>query len=1110
MLTPRDAFSAGRILSVLASFVFFCSLARGQVNVGEISGQVSDPTGAAVPGCAVTATHTQTGLKRAVVTQDNGVFVFAALPEGKYNVVATKEGFRTSEREGVVLDAASRRTVDFRMEVGSLTESVSVSAAVEQVQTASGDATRVISERQLSQVALNGRNYSQLLRMIPGAVATTLDPFGLALSTTGQRINGIRSDSIVFNIDGAENMDNGGNSNAAVNPSADAIAEVKILTSGYSAEFGGRSGALINVITRSGTQQFHGTLFEFVRNDFFDARTFFSRQVDPLRFNDFGYTLGGPVFIPKKWNTDKQKLFFFLSQEWKYSHIGSTRVNLVPTAAERSGDFRASTLAAPVDPLTNAPFPDRTIPASRLSRDGPRLLTPIPLPNFGGPGGNYVATGVSRTDPRELLLRFDYNLSPKTQINYRWVHDEWDILDAFQGGNLGIVPGGRPRPAYVTVIDTSHIFSPTTMNHLSFSLSHDIIVGHPQNDVLKRTTLGVTFPELLPGNRFGIVPDLSMTGFAGYNGGDRIKKNNSIFMWRDDFSKVLGSHSLKAGLHVQRSRTDENIRFNDQGAVSFTTSARLTTRNVIGDVLLGNFQNYTESGADADYWGRFNEVDGYLQDSWKVTRRLTIEMGVRYNYIPPFYNQLGNTSTFLPSLFDPRKAPAISQADGSITPGTGDPYNGLAAFGSAFPDKAKGRITAASDPSLQRLFAGLSRGAYDTNYADVGPRFGFAYDPFGRGQTSVRGGFGIFYDRTPTNVLINPSGNPPFNVTSSIFDGNIDNPSGGTERNFPSNLTMLPRSLKTPSVISYNVGVQQQLPGHVILDVGYVGNLGRHIARTININQLPVGTRLNPPASTINQNALRPYLGYGSISMRDDGDNSNYNSMQMTVSRRLTSGLSITGNYTWSRTLDSSSGSPQDSYNARADYGLSAVHRAHLLNINYIYELPFFRGSHHSAIRNVLGGWEFAGVTTYQSGAPNSIVVSSDVARIGASSSRATLLANPNLSAGDRTLTRWFNTEAALQPERMIQGVFGNGGRDVLIGPGFNQWDISAIKNLALLDRARLQFRAESFNVVNHASFTGIDTTARFDAAGKPTGTYGAVTGSGPGRVLEFGLKLIY
>src|SRR5262249_3989437 len=295
--------------------------------------------------------------------------------------------------------------------------------------------------------------------------------------------------------------------------------------------------------------------------------------------------------------------------------------------------------------------------------------------------------------------------------------------------------------------------------------------------------------------------------------------------------------------------------------------------------------------------------------------------------------------------------------------------------------------------------------------------------------------------------------------TASIAGGNMDNAAGGTERNFPSNLTMLPRSLKTPSVISYNFGVQQQLPGGVILDVGYVGNLARHIARTININQLPVGTRLNPPNSNINQNAERPYLGYGSISMRDDGDNSNYNSMQITISRRVASGLSLTGNYTWSRTLDSSSGSPQDSYNARADYGLSSVHRAHLLNVNYIYELPFFRRSGHAALRNTLGRWELAGVTTYQSGSPNSINVTSDVARIGASSSRATFIANPTLPAGERTLTRWFNTEAALPPERMIQGVFGTGGRNVLIGPGFNQWDLSAIKNFDIREHTRLQFR---------------------------------------------------
>ena len=484
-------------------------------------------------------------------------------------------------------------------------------------------------------------------------------------------------------------------------------------------------------------------------------------------------------------------------------------------------------------------------------------------------------------------------------------------------------------------------------------------------------------------------------------------------------------------------------------------------------------------------------------------------MGVRYNYIPAFYNALGNTSTFLPSVFDPKKAPAISPADGSLL-SVGDPYNGLALFGSAFPEKAIGRIPAASDPALKRLFAGLSRGAYDNNFREIGPRVGIAYDPWGNGRTAVRGGFGIFYDRIPTNVLINPSGNPPFNITSSIFDGNIDNPTGGTARSFPSNISMLPRQLATPSVISYNLGVLQQLPFHAILDVGYVGNQARHLAHTININQLPVGTRLNAPNSGINVNALRPYPGYAAINQRDQGDNSNYNSLQISVSRRMAAGFSMTANYTFAKALDTSSGTRQDAYNAVPDYGLSSVHRAHLANINYIYDVPFFANTRNPLIRHALGGWELAGVTTFQSGDPNTVTAEVDAARIGTASTRAEVISNPNLPSGSRTLARWFNTEAFLAPERMVPGRFGNGGRNILIGPGFSQWDVSAIKNFALTERIRLQFRAESFNVLNHPSFTGIDTTVRFDSAGRPAQTYGAVTGAGPARVLEFGLKLYF
>ncbi|MDQ1471000.1 MAG: hypothetical protein QOJ99_2480 [Bryobacterales bacterium] len=1097
-----------------ALLVAICTLTVGrawaQSNFGSISGAITDASGASVPACMVTATNPQTGMTRSVNTQEGGIYVFAELPEGTYNVRASKAGFRQIEQSGVVLDAASRRTVNFTLELGTLSESVSVSAATDQVQTEAGDVSHVISSHQLSQIALNGGNYSQLLRLIPGAVATTLDPFGLALSTTGQRINGIRSDSILFSVDGAENMDNGGNSNAAINPSADAIAEVKILTSSYSAEFGGRSGALVNVITKSGTQQFHGSAFEFLRNDQLDARTFFARQVDPLRFNDFGYTLGGPVFIPKKWNKEKDKLFFFVSQEWKYTHTGATRLNVVPTVEERNGDFRNSSLAAPVDPLTNQPFANRIVPGSRFSHDGPRLLQPLPVPNFTGPGGNYAAIGRSQVDPRELLLRFDYALSPKTQISYRWAHDEWDILDGFQGSSLGIVPGGRPRPAYVTSLSISHVFSPTTINFFSFSLSHDIIVGSPHNDVLKRSTLGLTFPEIYPANRFGVGPDLNISGFSGYNAGDRIKKNNSIFQWRDDFSKVIGTHSLKMGAQITRSRTDENIRFSDEGAVTFSTSAKNTTKNVIADVLLGNFQNYTESIADADYWGRFNQMDFYFQDSWKVNRRLTVEMGIRYNYIPPFINALGNTSSFDPLRYSLAKAPQINPADGSVIPGTGDPYNGLVLFGSGFPPKAKGRVPAADDPNLQRLFVGLPQGGFATNHGNVGPRFSFAWDPFGHGRTAVRGGMGIFYDRMPTNTLINPSGNPPFNTNASIFDGNIDNPTGGTARAFPSTLSMLPQLIPDSSVISYNFGVQHQLTRNIIMDVGYVGNVGRHLARTINLNQLPVGTRLNPPNSNINQNALRPYPGYGAINELDHSDNSSYNSLQISASRHMQNGLSMTANYTFARTLDTSSGTPQDSYNVRPDYGLSSIHRAHLFNVNYIYELPFFRKHPNVIVHTALGGWVLSGVTTYQSGAPNTVTVLSDVARIGATSSRATVIGDPNLPADKRTLARWFNTEAFLPPDKMIPGQFGNAGRNILIGPGFSEWDVAAIKNFDFAERARVQFRAQAFNVINHPSFTGIDTTVRFDSAGKPAQTYGAVTSVGPARTLELGLKLIF
>jgi outer membrane receptor protein involved in Fe transport len=1080
-----------------------------QINTGQITGRVFDSTGAVVPGVMVTVTSEGTGAALSATTGTGGNYSFPTLSRGNYSIRVTKEGFRPEERSGVVVEAASRLALDFTLEIGQVTEAVQVTAQAQQVQTGSGDVSTVVTERQLNQIALNGRSYTQLLRLIPGSATTgSLDAFGLALSTTSQRVNGIRTNSIYFMVDGADNMDNGGNSNAIITPNVDTISEVRVLTSSYSAEFGGRSGAMVNVVTRSGTRDFHGSAFYFLRNDVFDARSFFAQQKPPLRFNNFGWTLGGPIYWPGKFNSDKQKLFFFGGQEWKINHQATVNTSVVPTGEERAGDFRNSTLAAPVDPLTRQPFPDRIVPQSRWSRNGSALLKPIPLPNFAGPGGNYVATAGNRTDTTENMIKADYLATSNQQLMYRFTHQDWDIFNGFQGTNMGFVPGGRPRPGWTTILSHNYTINPTTINYFAFSVTANQIQGLPQNDLLRRSNLGLNYPEIFPANNYQVGPSVNIAGFTGYNVGDRIRNLNTTFQWRDDFSKVAGSHTLKFGIQYTRSRKDQNNSgANDNGTVTFNTSAANSSRNVIADVLLGNFQNYTEGQLDTAWFARMDQLEFYAQDSWRVNRKLTIEAGVRYNLVYPLYSALGNFTTFDPSRFRPDQAPEVSPSNGALVT-TGDPWNGIVIFGDGFPDAANGRIPAVNAPGVDRLFVGLPRGGAETDYGNIGPRVSFALDPFASGKTAVRGGFGIFYDRIQTDFLGGSSNNPPFATSANIFEGNLDAPGGGTQRTFAPNLSGIMLGLKTPRVITYNLGVQQEVTSGLIAEAQYVSTLGRNLLRTININQVRPGTvQAN---RGVNLNALRAYRGYGNINLQDTGDNSNYHSLQASLNQRYRSGLNFGVTYTFSRTLDTSGGSFQDIFNPRSDYGLSGIHRKHILTANWVYELPFFRTTGPRAARLALGGWEVSGIALYQSGAPNSVTVPEDVAGIGAGSSRADVAGDPDLSGSERTLSRWFNTEAFLPASRMTPGRFGNSGRNVLIGPSYSQVDVALMKNFRFTERLNLQFRAESFNVLNHASFTGINTTVRFDAQGRPAQGYGAVTSSGPGRVLSFGLKLLF
>lgn len=1084
-----------------------------QTNVGQISGLVLDPSGASVAGCTVIATHFETGLARKAQTDAGGVYFISGLPVGTYNLRAEATGFRSFDRKDVVLNAAARLNVDFRLEIGTATESISVTASTEEVETASGEIGHVVTGTQVKEIGLNGRHYVQMLRLLPGVAGLSTDVFTTDTSTNRQSINGQRNNSSYFMVDGVDNTDTGSNASQYNMIGLEAISEIKVLASSYSAEFGGRSGAMVNVVTKGGTKEFHGSVFEYVRNDVFDARDFFAREKNHLRFNNFGFNLGGPVFIPRKWNTDRNKVFFFISQEWRRRRVGNTRLSTIPTADERAGNFRNSSLTAPIDPLNGMPFPDATVPAFRFSENGPRLLKPYPLPNISGASGNFLFNGVDRTDAAGQIYRADYVVSSSTQIMGRYAHDSMDRWDAAQGANFGVIPGIRPFLGYSAVLSISQTFSPTMLNYFSFSGSGNHINSFPQNEIMSRTNLGLTYTNLFPFARWNAGPNVNIAGFTGYGAGNGGFGFNTKFQWRDDFSKVIGSHMLKFGAQITRGRKQENAVSNTHGAVTFNTSATGTTRNALADLLLGNFYTYSQYSTDNVNWLRWTDWEFYAQDSWKVNRRLSLELGLRYNIVGAPYSALNILANFVPSRYNPADAPQINPGNGARIPNTGNPLNGMVICGSGWPKAAIGRVPQAEDPSLDDLFIGLPRGCFENHYKDFGPRFGFAWDVMGDGMTAVRGGYGIFYDFVPTSY---PNGliiNPPFAVGATVYNGSIDNPGGGTQLDFPSTLYSNSIEMKTPMVQSYNLGVQRRLPGEVLLEVNYVGNQGHRLARRVDLNQLPEGTRLNPPNSTTNPNALRPYYGYGSIQLRSNTANSNYHSLQVSANRRMSKGLSFGAAYTWSKAIDDASQETeqiQNTYRADLDRALSTYDRRHILVFNYVYELPFFRTASNPVLKNALGGWSLAGITTYQSGAPFTVRVPVDVARVGVSSSRATSVGDPRIDASGRTVARWFNTEAFLPADKMVQGRWGTSARNLLRGPAIGQWDVSLMKNFSIRERTNLQFRAESFNTWNHPYFTTINTTVNFDRNGKPTSNYGAVTASGPGRVLEFGLKLSF
>lgn len=1128
---------------VVLLLLFVVLAAQGQTIFGRISGTVSDTSGAVVPDAAVTIINSATNLVRTSVTDSGGFYTVTNLPVGTYTVTVERNGFKKANQTDNVLTADQRLTVNITLEPGAVSETVDIStAAGETVNTTSGEVARVVDRRQVQNLALNGRNYMQLVTLIPGAAILDEDQLALttSLSISQAAINGNRPNYNSLSVDGGFNMDSGSNNSQVNNVGIDFIEEVKIQTSNFSAEYGRNAGAAINIVTRSGGNSYHGSVYEFLRNDKLDARSFFSPVRQKLRFNNFGWNFNGPIW--------KDKFFFFAGEEWKYIRQDASPVRrTIPTRAERAGDFslRSGTLNVPngytaINPVNGAvvaagqPIPGRNLANLRLNG------VPVGVtPNGAALAAVYTAmehlavaysdtpTGNNSTfqqpnpfDYREDNIRLDYRFNSKHSIYGRYLHDYYNLIDPFGtfiNSQLPTVPTNRLRPGSSYQISYTWLISPNLINEAKINASWNGQRIPPVGEFWKRDTYGFTYPQLFAGGRFDNgIPNTTVSGFASFNGpsGSLLSPTTDIAE-SDNLTIIHGKHSIKTGVLIVRNRKDQNGRSAYTGSLAFNTSGNnRTTGNAFADALLGNFRTYSEADNDPIGFFRFNQIEAYATDSWKVRPNLSFEFGARFYHFGPTYTQANNIANFDPSRYDPAQAVTIL-ANGTIdaTKG-GNRFNGLVRAGGGIPPEEAGRVSNANSPTLLSVPTGAPRGFYDAANK-IAPRFGFAYAPFGNDKTSIRGGFGMFYDKVEGNLIFSQVNVPPFINTPQFENGNISNPSGGTASALApfGTINAINPDLDISYSMNFSLGIQRELPRGFFVEANYVGNLGRHLIRQPDLNAAPfdklAANAALPSAQQVSVNALRPYKGFSSISFRLSDANSNYNGLQLYAAKRK-GNLELTASYTWSKTLTDTSGNGdgldvgEDPFNRHYNYGVASFDRRHIFVTTYDYHLPFFMNE-KGVVGAVLGGWEISGITRFQSGAYFTPTGSTAIG-----TRRADYVGGPVLLPSPGP-DGWINPAAFAPAPPSRRGTAGVG---IAQGPSLQTWDFSMRKQFSISERFKLRFQADMFNAFNRANFRSPDVafgTLVTNANGttQPSNAaFGKISSTGPARNIQFGLKL--
>jgi hypothetical protein len=1095
-----------QFLSNLLTAVFLMVLCApspvpAQTSFGRISGTVSAQDGSVIAGAQVTVKNTDTQLTRQTATDQQGFYVFTELPIGTYSLEINQSGFNKSARSGVVLVADGRVTVDFSLVVGSPSQTVEVQGTnMEALNTTSGELSHVIDTRQVTNLPLNGRNYIQLMTLVPGAVVTNPDQFSVttSLAANNQNLNGNRADSNNLTIDGGYNMPAGSNTSLMNNISAEFIQEVKLQTSNSSAEYGRMSGPTFNIVTKNGTNQFHGSAFEFLRNDAMDATNYFAKKKTALHFNDFGYTLGGPIL--------HNKLFFFVGEEWKRLRQNqTTQQQTIPDTAFMNGDFSALLPATQLYyPGTKTPIPGNNVSAM-MTPDGKAIANVYRLMAKTGAGfldanvaNNLTLNPLNPLDYREDIVRVDYVFSEKNFAYGRWLQDYNSLIDpfgTFSSSNLPTTPTVRNRPGESILFAETWIPTPNFVNEARANASWVSQHIVPTGTAWQRSTYGFQYPLLFGGARYpNGIPYVTMTGYASFQGPNfALNSPTTDIQFADTISWTHRSHVLRAGAVLIRDRVDQNGRSLYTGSINFNPSNNTNTTGFsFADALLGNFSSYSEASADPTGFFRFWQPEAFVQDTWRVSPKLSLDLGVRWQYMQAIYTQANNMANFDPARFDPNQAVQITQdSKGLIVPNSGNPYNGLVRAGSGIPKDQAFRVPGADGPLYAAIPAGAPRGLYPGSN-NIGPRLGFAYSV--DDKTTLRGGFGLFYNRAEGNIDFSQVNIPPFLQIATYTNGNLSNITGGSTSQAPlGGITAIDPNLKTQTIAQYSLNLQHEMPFGLLVELSYVGTEGRHMLRQPNINYPELTlTAANPKIST---NAFVPYKGFTSITQIRSDATANYNALQAYVSKRA-GALQMTAGYTWSKSLADASNEGDNSENwtvRHYNYGPTSFDRREAFFSTFVWQMPRLEG-HHSVVRGIAGGWQLSGVARLQSGQYYTITGSTQTG-----TRRADLVGHPS-SVQHKSIQQWFDTSIyKVAPANR----FGNAGTGTVVGPGLALLDASLGKNFPIAERFNLKFQGDFFNALNRTNFSTLNTN-------RSNSNFGTISSANPPRQVQLSLKLSF